>query len=55
MTRPCTENVDCIAIPLRILDTVQLFRGGSRIMGKGGSDKHIHNWGRVREGACPLP
>ena len=28
-------------------------RGGSRILGKGGSDKYIHNWGRVREGACP--
>ena len=22
---------------------------------RGGSDKYIHNWGRVREGACPLP
>ena len=30
-------------------------RGGSRILGKGGSDKYIHNWGRVREGARPLP
>ena len=30
-------------------------RGGSRVVGKGGSDKYIHNWGRVREGACPLP
>ena len=30
-------------------------RGGSRILGKGGSDKYIHNWGRVLEGACPLP
>ena len=28
-------------------------RGGSRIWGKGGSDKYIHNWGKVREGACP--
>ena len=27
-------------------------RGGSRILGKGGSDKYIYNWGRVREGAC---
>ena len=24
-------------------------------MEKGGSDKYIHNWGRVREGACPPP
>ena len=31
----------------------QFYRGGSRILGKGGSDKYIHNWGRVREGACP--
>ena len=28
-------------------------RGGSRILGKGGSDKYIQNWGRVREGARP--
>ena len=21
----------------------------------GGSDKYIHNWGRVREGECPFP
>ena len=34
---------------------VWLRRGGSRVVGKGGSDKYIHNWGRVREGACPLP
>ena len=25
------------------------FRGGSRILGKGGSDKYIHNWGRSRD------
>ena len=30
-------------------------RGGSRILEKGGSDKYIHNWGRVREGDFPLP
>ena len=30
-------------------------RGGSRVLGKGGSNKDIHHWGRVREGACPLP
>ena len=23
--------------------------------GGGGSDKYIHNWRRVREGACPVP
>ena len=22
-----------------------MYRGGSRILGKGGSDKYIHNWG----------
>ena len=40
----------------RWVDAVKQFqvsRGGSRILGKGGSDKYIHNWGRVREGACP--
>ena len=31
------------------------YRGGSRILGKGGSDKYSQNWGRVREGARPLP
>ena len=30
-------------------------RGGSRILGKGGSDKYIHNWGEGGGGgACPL-
>ena len=31
------------------------YRGGSRILGKGGSNKYIHNWGRVREGEVPPP
>ena len=34
-------------------------RSGFRILGKGGSDKYIHNWGRVRDskgvwGIAPL-
>ena len=33
--------------------SVIIHRGGSRVLGKGGSGKYIHNWGRVREGACP--
>ena len=30
-----------------------MLRGGSRILGKEGSDKYIHNWGRVRGGRAP--
>ena len=30
-------------------------QGRIQDFGKGGSDKYIHNWGRVREGVCPLP
>ena len=31
----------------------EVFRGGSRILGKGGSDKYIHNWGGYRVGGVP--
>ena len=30
-------------------------RGGSRILGKGGSDKYIHKWGEGTGGGVPLP
>ena len=39
-----TFNVEVFGIDIR---------GGSRILGKGGSDKYIQNWGRVREGRAP--
>ena len=36
--------------------SVKYTQGRIQDFGKGGgSDKYIHNWGRVREGACPLP
>ena len=30
-------------------------RGGSRTLGKGGSDKYIHKWGEGTGGGVPLP
>ena len=32
-----------------IMTLCSVIRGGSRILGKGGSDKNIHNWGRSRD------
>ena len=36
----------------RVQGRIQDFGKGG---GGGGSDKYIHSWGRVREGACLLP
>ena len=30
-----------------------VYRGGSRILGKGESDKYIHNWGGYGRGRAP--
>ena len=34
---------------------MHICRGGSRILGKGGSDKYIHNWGEGTGGGVPPP
>ena len=56
-SRRQTENtfLCCIGrdIPLVSWQRLVAPRGRSRNLGKGGSDKYIHNWGRVWEGACP--
>ena len=51
-----------MAVRLEMDDVRAIQSAGERMQGRiqdlgkgGGSDKYIHNWGRVREGACPLP